>query len=45
LIAAKCVGVASFASIAQLGVIITDASAPAAMVAQMRAAGVEVVNV
>lgn len=39
------VGIASFASFDQLGVIITDAAAPAEMVAEVRAAGVEVVIV
>jgi DeoR family transcriptional regulator, aga operon transcriptional repressor len=39
------VGIASFAGLDQIGVIITDEGAPAEMVAQMRAAGVEVVIV
>jgi DeoR/GlpR family transcriptional regulator of sugar metabolism len=39
------VGVASFASLDQLGVIITDEGAPGDMVAAVRAAGVEVVIV
>ncbi len=39
------VGVASFAGLDQLAVIITDAGAPAEMVAQVRAAGVEVITV
>jgi DeoR/GlpR family transcriptional regulator of sugar metabolism len=39
------VGIASFASLDQLGVIITDEGAPASPIAEMRAAGVEVVIV
>jgi DeoR family transcriptional regulator of aga operon len=39
------VGIASFASLEQVNVIITDAEAPAPLVAQMQAAGVEVVIV
>jgi len=39
------VGIASFASLDQLGLIITDEGAPVAMVTEMRAAGVEVVIV
>ncbi len=39
------VGLASFAELQQIGVIITDAEAPAALVEQMRAAGIEVVIV
>ena len=39
------VGFASFADLDQVGVIITDAEAPAPLVAQMQAAGIEVVIV
>jgi len=39
------VGLASFAGLEQVGVIITDAEAPAPLVAQMQAAGIEVVLV
>lgn len=39
------VGIASFASVEQLNVIITDAGAPASSVAHMRASGIEVVIV
>jgi len=39
------VGLASFASLDQVGMIITDAEAPALLVAQMQAAGLEVVIV